>query len=147
MRMRVPEAGLSLRQPIRETCFSGYVELPDTHGQLVLAVEVVEPFQGEGRLEVCVITDDDDGFYTADVLCRAEFAEARMLTYRASLFFSLSGLERGRYLALQYVVHEGAFAAGKVTARIAADESPWFAGDLAMAGRWIPWGMQTELEH
>lgn len=124
--MNIPEIGLSFRQPVRETCFSGYAEYAEGVEEAYIGVEFSEPFEGDGELEIHVLSDADDCFVSASFhggvkLSGAELQESK------DYAFHLSGGGYDRYICLQYKVSNGSFIKGNITARIAeSPERPWF---------------------
>lgn len=125
VRMQSPEIGLSMYQPIRETCFSGYVEVQEKNERLVVGVEVVEQFEGDASLEIVLLADSDDCMASAIELHRTKPLSQDDLEGGRTLGFAIVG-RTDRYFCLQYVVSGGTFTKGKVTARVSNGNLPWF---------------------
>lgn len=124
--MNTPEIGLSLYQPIRETCFSGYVEVRDCKKRLIVGLEVAEQFEGDAILEIVLLSDADDCMIGASVLYRTPPLTKNDLEGGSSFDFVLNRLEEPHF-CIQYVVSGGVFTKGQVSARISDDIDPWFA--------------------
>ncbi|MBI9080419.1 MAG: hypothetical protein JEY79_11845 [Pseudodesulfovibrio sp.] len=137
--MKTSEIGLSLYQPIRETCFSGYVEVREERKRLVIGVEVEESFKGDATMEIVLLSDCDDGMFAGSELYRTRPLTSEDLGRGSSYGFELKGLSEP-YFCLWYVVNGGAFTQGKVFARISDEQSPWFvttAELVEVSG--VPW--------
>lgn len=124
--MDILEVGLSMRQPIRETCFSGYVQLNESCRQLAICVEIEERFEGDGILEVVLLGDSDDGFYSSSEIYRMGPYTAEELCAHDAIRFPILETSPENHLCLWYRVTGGHFEHGKVTARIAPHSKAWF---------------------
>lgn len=127
--MQVVEFGLSNRQMISETCFSGYVELGINDSILVIVVTIDDQFEGDAKLEIVLIADDDDGFYSASEIYRHGPFTALDLTNHFQVKFKEINSDNGRYLCLWYIVGGGSFSSGKMSARMSAKADAWFVRD------------------
>jgi len=129
--MKMPEVGLSLYQPIRETCFSGYVEVLEGQDILSLGVEVVEQFEGDAALEIVLLADSDDCMASATELYRTQPLTKNDLEGGMSLGFAVRDFD-DRYFCLWYVVSGGVFGKGQLTARICDKSAPWFVTSTSL---------------
>ena len=123
--MKTSEIGLSLYQPIRETCFSGYVEVREERDRFVVGVEIAEQFEGDATLEIVLVSDSDDCMCSTWEIHRSQPLSSDKLCSGDSFSFALTGLS-DPYFCVWYVVSGGAFQKGKVTARISDEKAPWF---------------------
>ena len=128
--MRVSEIGLSLYQLIRETCFSGYVEVQEAD-RLVVGVEVVEAFEGEATLEIALLSDSDDCMVSPTELYRTEPFSKSDLEHGVTLGVVIAGLEE-RYFCVRYIVSGGTFDKGKLSTRVSTEEAPWFVSSAEL---------------
>jgi hypothetical protein len=124
--MNIIEIGLSHRQRIAETCFSGYVEVTDKDDELVIGITFEEPFEGDGTLFIDILTDADDGFYTADTIKRIGPLNSQNILSGSSICAKNFTSAIDRYICLFYIVSEGTFTTGKITSRVSSIANPWF---------------------
>lgn len=89
-----------MRQPIRETCFSGYVQLDESCRQLAICVEIEERFEGDGILEVVLLGDSDDGFYSSSEIYRMGPYTSEELCFLNAIQFPLIVRSPERHLCL-----------------------------------------------
>ena len=125
--MNTLEIGLSLYQPIRETCFSGYAKVREGRERLLVGVDVTENFEGDATLEIVLFSDADDCMMGASELYRTQPLTKNDLEGGSSFGFALNGLGEP-YICIQYVVRSGIFTKGQMTARISDEKNPWFVG-------------------
>lgn len=128
--MKTAEIGLSLYQPIRETCFSGYVEVLEAD-RLVVGIEVVEAFEGGATLEIALLSDSDDCMVSPTELYRTAPLSKNDLVQGETFGFVIAGLEE-RYFCVRYIVSGGAFEKGELSTRVSADEAPWFVSSTEL---------------
>lgn len=124
--MEITEIGLSNRQRIYETCFSGYVEITDKEHDYVICLEIVKHFEGDGLLTVDVLTDSDDGFYTANAIKRIFYNNNELSNLLPSICVKVQKDEIERYICLMYKVTDGTLTSGEITARMSSNMNPWF---------------------
>lgn len=129
--MKTPEIGLSLYQPICETCFSGYVKVQEGKDRLIVGIEVVEQFESDAILEIVLLSDSDDCMVSPSELYRTKPLTKEDLEEGSSLGFVVNGVE-GPYFCIWYVVSGGGFTKGKLTARISGEKKPWFVTSIKL---------------
>ena len=124
--MHITEFGLSHEQRIVDTCFSGYVQLDDNNDELAIGVKFHEPFEGDGILYVELWTDSDDCFCSADTIRRVGPFNSENIVTSASFDIRNFIQEAQRYICLRYIVTNGSFTSGRISARISSNLNAWF---------------------
>jgi len=116
--LEISVVGFSNCQPIRQSCLSGYVSCRDIHKELVVEVEVAEQFEGDAVLTISLVTDCDDGFYSATELEVVGPFTADMLSRHHVWHFQHFRSQLERFVCLHYGVENGSFTKGRLTARL-----------------------------